>query len=553
MKPAQNLNDNNKFSRRMSIIDLLSNTNIQDKKTSDQEPVMSEKFRRKHSVLNDVALKYRFELHEIQKISEEVGLGKKNDNLFRRVSLGGRVLDQDIKYGMKLLHEKRATNTNGIISEEDQEEKHLSNRQLDLPILNTDKLNFKSDINKYNLAQNGKDRGIFDISDISENSIESDEDFSVLDQEEKLNIKKKIEIKIPIHKKRFSLFCKSNTDDDINEEIKQRKESLDKRKKELGRLNKSPRRVSIFKEQPELIKLNEIPVSNKVNIDEQYEKICFGSGKFELIKNYLINPNEKIINKTIIPHSEVERSEISPRTKFLINIENQNSEKENQENTNKMNTITILSNENLKCAGNNTTLENCEISNRNKKSCILNSSYNTNSRSPNLSYRFSLKDIFQFDNNKKKINASKTKKEEGFKMALIRSKKGEIIYTMVRNKNENDKTRRNAVQNMDQRTTAKVDKAIGKLPLASESQKLDLEHKELQKIKDLNFKRIENFKHQKNVNFSLEVEKNKQKLKTIGEKMNKILFDASKIYDKIEKKIKKNIEKKYNGVVEYAL
>ena len=242
---------------------------------------------RKESEYNEVSMKYRYELHQIQKVTEQAGLLKKKDNLFRRVSIVGRVIDPDIKLGMKLIHDKKVTIVDDKIDEEENEEINADNNKINH--INSGHLDFKSNFDIM-LAPKKIDEGIFDISDVSANKVISESEEDSESESEEISVKK-LDTKLPIHKRKFSVFFKGGPDDDEDEDenVKKKKEYLDKRKKELGRIKKNPRRASILKindntENLDKFKLDEKPI--------EYDKVDNGSGSFELVKNYLTLPKK---------------------------------------------------------------------------------------------------------------------------------------------------------------------------------------------------------------------------------------------------------------------
>ncbi len=66
-----------------------------------------------NTTLSDVSLRLRYELAEIKKISQNLGLEENKKNMFNRISVKGRKIDKDIKLAMAHLHEKRMLQIKG--------------------------------------------------------------------------------------------------------------------------------------------------------------------------------------------------------------------------------------------------------------------------------------------------------------------------------------------------------------------------------------------------------------------------------------------------------
>lgn len=66
-----------------------------------------------NTTLSDVSLKLRYELTEIKKLSQNLGLDESKKNMFNRMSVKGRKIDKDIQLAMAHLHEKRMLQIKG--------------------------------------------------------------------------------------------------------------------------------------------------------------------------------------------------------------------------------------------------------------------------------------------------------------------------------------------------------------------------------------------------------------------------------------------------------
>ena len=555
----------NPFTSQPSIILALNNA-TQENPIAGKESIDSH-LKRGNNVLDKVSMKYRYELHEMEKITEDAGIGKKKkDNLFRRVSIIGTLIDPDIKYGMHLLQERKLHPT---IERKESEGKITGNA---VPDFNYDLYTYKPNVETYNLAPRGND-GMFDISELSSSSSENSEKFQeCFDDEEKKKLKK-VDLKIPIHKRRFSVYTKGMNNLLIDESkeseiLRNKRESLEKRKKQLGRVKKTQRRSYIQLKESEGIQLIKIPEFHLEEKIEEYDRIKIGSDGFELIKNYLTTPKKEKNRKATKLYSESENdnmlsNENSPRSKIMMaNVKPSLTYEDEIRNTPA--DLNSFASENIK----NGIIKNDknfrEIPNfnniyTNKKNTIslttsnakkIVSSYHEPSKSSNFAQKITLNGLLLGEEGEVVTTEGRgisEKENKGFNLALIKSNNGENNYTMVR-KNNNSKARRCAIKPFDIKAKNKIDKVFGKLPDITNYQRLaEFERKEIEKIRFLNNKKVQTFISEKRKKFGIEVDVNKTKLKSVGEKINKILFDALKIYDKIDKKVKKNIERKYNS------
>jgi hypothetical protein len=501
----------------------MKSKNIENRPTPLQE-INTKKY------LNDVSIKYRYDLIKLSKISEKLGHNDKiqHENLFKRLGHKGHNIDKDIKLAMQHLHsikKSKLIEGNNLTKKNDFKIFNQSNNSNNFRTLNKTverpKIEYIPLVNARTTYSDDEDDSNNDI----EKEIESEEENNASASDVK-NIKfatisnisaninkakkqlKGVQIRLVNHNKKFSVFSKNKLDFSIIEEeedkskpnllqspahrqsnsiVISRLDSIKKKKNIFGKKIKESKKKSILTpiglNENELrentIQNNSIDYSNVFNtlsntktitIDDnfppEYDKIKYeNSGNVELIKNYLVPIP---YNKTNIP---------------VINF---------QDNSN-----------------------------------TLNSNTRKHNRNKTITGKVSLNQLLKDDELTQ--NETQNNLNKNYKLVLVKSPSGEVVYTVVKNKSKTK--RKNAAYSMGMLESNKIILPIINSPNTN-TNNVDLEKEYLNILKKKNLEKANKYRIDSDMKFQTEVEKGRQKMFSLEVEIVNTLDRAARKYDK---------------------
>jgi hypothetical protein len=510
-----------------------------------------------NTTLSDVSLKYRYELAEIRKISYNLGLDDSRKNMFNRMSVKGRNIDKDIKLAMAHLHEKKMLQIKG--------EK--------LP----EKYKYKSPENKIIQSEEIKDF-IYERRSLIENLIPSfNVQYSTLPQvkDKKENIFDISEISS------LNSYQSSIANDEI------RRDSIDKRRKHIvinnEIINKAMKRsqkkqMSVV----ELYHLNDSPIKNRKvsnldnNLDSPVKKALTRSSKIldrvegENIQNIsrrqAIDPMRVYNKRVSIDGNEdyifdkvgwsVDRKSIDSK---LVRIKTLNKRKKYGRIKPSPKKQSILNSNSLNCSVSDFILNSNSIDDlsnalmegdlkkeddfkvhldENGGMTLIKNYLLTPRRRESITLENSaIRKSTLVTNGRVSLNQLVDEQEMSYEPSILKIKQVKSSFRSIEPSFRLDSKR--------------LLSSVGKHVI--DNSKINFESRIMEQKNILNLKHIREkntdiinkFKSERLGKFITGVSENRNKMESIDQEIKKLIYNASQIYDKYDKKIQKNIKELY--------